>query len=509
MTLLAEVVETSEAVASTSARGQKIERLAACLRRLEPSTEAAIGVAYLSGQLRQRQVGVGYASLRDAPPAAEAPRLTLVEVDAQLEAIGRQAGRDSQAQRRRLVNELLARATRDEQGFLFRLIIGELRQGAQEGVMLDAVARASGTTGAEVRRAFMLRGDLGAVAEAALQAGSAGLHSFRLQVGQPLQPMLAQTAPSVEAALARVSPAALEWKLDGARIQVHRAGQDVRVFTRSLDDVTDRVPELVEAALCVPVREAVLDGEAIALKPDGRPYPFQVTGSRFGSRLDVERLRASLPLTPFVFDILHLDGEDLLDRSGAERHVALAAAVPEDQRVPRIVTGDGSEASTFLANTIQHGHEGVLVKSLEAPYEAGRRGAGWIKVKPRHTLDLVILAAEWGHGRRRGFLSNLHLGARDAASGGFIMLGKTFKGLTDEMLAWQTEKLLELERERDSWTVYVRPQLVVEIAFDGVQRSPRYPGGVALRFARVLRYRTDKSPEQADTLEMVRALGES
>ena len=509
MTLLAEVVETSEAVASTSARGQKIERLAACLRRLEPSTEAAIGVAYLSGQLRQRQVGVGYASLRDAPPAAEAPRLTLVEVDAQLEAIGRQAGRDSQAQRRRLVNELLARATRDEQGFLFRLIIGELRQGAQEGVMLDAVARASGTTGAEVRRAFMLRGDLGAVAEAALQAESAGLHSFRLQVGQPLQPMLAQTAPSVEAALARVSPAALEWKLDGARIQVHRAGQDVRVFTRSLDDVTDRVPELVEAALCVPVREAVLDGEAIALKPDGRPYPFQVTGSRFGSRLDVERLRASLPLTPFVFDILHLDGEDLLDRSGAERHVALAAAVPEDQRVPRIVTGDGSEASTFLANTIQHGHEGVLVKSLEAPYEAGRRGAGWIKVKPRHTLDLVILAAEWGHGRRRGFLSNLHLGARDAASGGFIMLGKTFKGLTDEMLAWQTEKLLELERERDSWTVYVRPQLVVEIAFDGVQRSPRYPGGVALRFARVLRYRTDKSPEQADNLEMVRALGQS
>ena len=507
--LLAELVATSEAVGSTSARTVKIERLAACLRRLDPSAEAAIGVAYLSGQLRQRQIGVGYASLRDAPPAAEAPSLTLVEVDAELEAIGRQAGRDSQAERRRRLNDLLARATRDEQGFLFRLIIGELRQGAQEGVMLDAVARASAKTGAEVRRAFMLRGDLGAVAEAALRAGSAGLNSFGLRVGQPLQPMLAHTAPSVEAALARVSPAAIEWKLDGARIQVHRAGQDVRVFTRSLDDVTDRVPELVEAARGLPVQTAVLDGEAIALKPDGRPHPFQVTGSRFGSRIDVARLRQTLPLTPFVFDILHVDGEDLLDRSGAERQVALAAAVPDDQRVPRIVTADPSAAAEFLANTIRHGHEGVLVKSLDAPYEAGRRGAGWIKVKPRHTLDLVILAAEWGHGRRRGFLSNLHLGARDPSSGGFVMLGKTFKGLTDEMLAWQTEKLLELERERDNWTVYVRPELVVEIAFDGVQRSPRYPGGVALRFARVLRYRTDKPADQADTLEMVRSLGAS
>jgi DNA ligase-1 len=504
--LLAELVATSEAVAATSARGQKVDRLAACLRRLDPSTEAAIGVAYLSGQLRQRQIGVGYASLKEAPPAAEEPSLGLADVDASLEAIGSQAGKDSQAQRRRLLNALLARATREEQSFLFRLIIGELRQGAQEGVMLDAVARASGSTLAEVRRAFMLRGDLGAVAEAALRAGAAGLNGFGLLVGQPLQPMLAQTAPSVEAALARLSPAAIEWKLDGARIQVHRAGHDVRVFTRSLDDVTDRVPELVEAALALPVREVVLDGEAIALKPDGRPQPFQVTGSRFGSRLDVERLRDSLPLTPFMFDVLHLDGQDLLDRSGAERHLALAAVVADDQRVPRIVTADASTAAEFLARTIQQGHEGVLVKSLEAPYEAGRRGSGWIKVKPRHTLDLVILAAEWGHGRRRGFLSNLHLGARDPERGGsFVMLGKTFKGLTDEMLAWQTQRLLELERERDSWTVYVRPELVVEIAFDGVQRSPRYPGGVALRFARVLRYRPDKPPEEADTLATVRS----
>jgi DNA ligase-1 len=355
----------------------------------------------------------------------------------------------------------------------------------------------------------MLRGDLGAVAEAALRDGSAGLRAFSLRLGQPLQPMLAQTAPSIEAALARVSPAAIEWKLDGARIQVHRSGQAVRVFTRSLDDVTDRVPELVEAALALPAQTAVLDGETIALRSDGRPHPFQVTASRFGSRLEVERLRASLPLTPFLFDVLHLDGQDLLDRPGAERHAALAATVPEAQRVPRVVTDDPSTAADFLARTIQHGHEGVLVKSLEAPYEAGRRGAGWVKVKPRHTLDLVILAAEWGHGRRQGVLSNLHLGARDPTSGGFVMLGKTFKGLTDEMLAWQTQRLLELERERDRWTVYVRPELVVEIAFDGVQRSPRYPGGVALRFARVLRYRSDKGPEEADTLDLVRALGEA
>jgi DNA ligase 1 len=505
--LLIDLVETSEAVASTPARGQKIERLAACLRRLDPGTEAAIGVAYLSGQLRQRQTGVGYASLREAPAAAETAMLTLVEVDATLEAIGRLAGKASQAERRRRLNGLLARATPAEQRFLFRLLIGELRQGALEGIMLDALARASRATGAEVRRACMLRGDLGAVAEAALRDGPAGLRQFALRLGQPLQPMLAHTAPSIEAALARVSPAAVEWKLDGARIQVHRSGQDVRVFTRSLDDVTDRVPELVEAALALPVQLAVLDGETIALKPDGRPHPFQVTASRFGSRLDVARLRASLPLTPFLFDVLHLDGQDLLDRSGAERHAALAATVPEHQRVPRIVTDDLSAATDFLADTIRRGHEGVLVKSLEASYEAGRRGAGWIKVKPRHTFDLVVLAAEWGHGRRQGVLSNLHLGARDPASGGFVMLGKTFKGLTDEMLAWQTQRLLELERERDSWTVYVRPELVVEIAFDGVQRSPRYPGGVALRFARVLRYRTDKRPEEADTLEMVRALG--
>jgi DNA ligase-1 len=298
----------------------------------------------------------------------------------------------------------------------------------------------------------------------------------------------------------------VEWKLDGIRVQIHRQGQEVRVFTRTLDDVTARVPELVEAVRALPVEAIVLDGEAIALSADGRPHPFQVTGSRFGSKLEVERLRATTPLTLFLFDVLRLDGDDLIDRSGAERHQALAAVVPQALRVPRTVTEDPAVAEAFLRDALAHGHEGVVVKSLEAQYEAGRRGAGWVKVKPVHTLDLVVLAAEWGHGRRQGWLSNLHLGARDPDGGGFVMLGKTFKGLTDELLTWQTHALLELEASRRGQVVFVRPELVVEIAFDGVQTSPRYPGGMALRFARVLRYRPDKRADQADTLETVRAI---
>ena len=493
-------------VGATAARGEKVGRLAAVLRRLEPG-EAAIGVAYLSSQLRQRQIGVGYASIRDLPQPAEEATLSLVTVDAALETIGQLAGRDSQAERRRHLAHLFARATAEEQDFLVRLIVGELRQGALEGVMQDALARALGVPLSDVRRAVMLRGDLGAVAEAGLRDGAAGLSAFRLQVGQPLQPMLAQSAPSIAEALERTSPAAIEWKLDGARVQIHVLGEDVRVFTRSLDDITSRVPELVEMARALPVRSLVLDGEALALREDGRPHPFQVSASRFGSRLDVERLRATLPLTPFVFDVLHVDGEDLVDRPASERHAILAATVPERWRAPRIVTADVDEAEAFLHDTLARGHEGVLVKALDSSYEAGRRGAGWIKVKPVHTLDLVILAVEWGHGRRKGWLSNLHLGARDPSSGEFVMLGKTFKGLTDAMLTWQTQRLLELESHRDSWTVYVRPELVVEIAFDTVQRSPRYPGGVTLRFARVIRYRPDKRPEEADTIEAVRALG--
>jgi ATP-dependent DNA ligase I len=503
--LLAEIAETSDGVAGASARLAKVERLAECLRRCGPD-EIGIAVAFLSGELRQRQIGVGYASLRERQPPAETASLTLVEVDAAFAAIGARAGAGSMGERRRLLGELMARATAGEQRFLWRLLLGDLRQGALEGVMVEAVARAASVPAPEVRRALMLRGSLGPVAETALRDGVAGLRDFRLHVGRAVQPMLAQTAESLAAALARVSPAAVEWKLDGVRAQIHRQGGDVRVFTRSLDDITARVPELVETALALPVRAVVLDGEAIALRPDQRPHPFQVTAGRLGSKLEVERLRASLPLTLFVFDVLHLDGRDLLDRPGAERFAALAAAVPEPLRIPRVVTGDEAVAAELLAGALARGHEGVLVKSLDAPYEAGRRGSGWIKVKPRHTLDLVVLAVEWGHGRRRGWLSNLHLGALDPATGGFVMLGKTFKGLTDEMLAWQTERFLALEQRRDDWTVHVRPEQVVEVAFDGVQASPRYPGGVALRFARVLRYRPDKRAEEADTIETVLAI---
>ncbi|MEN3263609.1 ATP-dependent DNA ligase [Pseudonocardia sp.] len=503
--VLADVAAASAAVAGTSARLGKVTLLAELLSRTDPA-EVAAAVAWLSGELRQRQIGVGWASLREVPPPAAEPSLRIGDVDAAFAAIGRTAGAGSQAGRRRLLTELFARATAQEQLFVRRLLVGELRQGALEGVMADALAKASGLPARDVRRAVMLRGDLGAVAAAALSGGAPALAEFRLQVGRPVLPMLAQTADGVGAALERVRPAAVEWKLDGARVQVHRSGTEVGVFTRSLDDITARVPEVVEAALALPVDSAVLDGEVIALRPDGRPQPFQVTASRVGSRGDPIALRTAVPLWVFLFDVLHLDGEDLLDSPGSERADALAGVVPEALRVPRVVVSDEPAAAAMMADALAHGHEGVLVKSLTGPYEAGRRGAGWIKVKPRHTLDLVVLAVERGHGRRSGWLSNLHLGARDPRTGGFVMLGKTFKGLTDELLRWQTERLGALAVADDGWVVRVRPELVVEIAFDGVQTSPRYPGGMALRFARVLRYREDKSPADADTIDTVRAI---
>jgi DNA ligase 1 len=496
--LLSDLVETSAAVGSTSARLEKIATLSEALARMEPE-EVDIGVAYLSGELRQRQIGVGWAALRDRPAAAAEPSLTLIEVDAACERIGAAVGPGSQAVRRAALGELLGRATELEQEFLVRLLLGDLRQGALAGVMTEAVARAASVPVKAVRRALMLRADLGAVATVALTEGVAGLEAVGLEVGRPLQPMLASTAPDVEAALAKIAPAAVEWKLDGVRVQVHRRDGEVRVFTRSLDDVTARVPEVVEAVLALPLETAVLDGEAIALRADGRPEPFQVTASYMGASRP-----AGARLTPLFFDVLHADGEDLLDRPGAERFAVLARAVPEAARIPREVAEDAPAAAAVLEAALAKGHEGVMVKSLEAPYEAGRRGSGWLKVKPRHTLDLVVLAVEWGHGRRRGWLSNLHLGARQGD--GFVMLGKTFKGLTDAMLGWQTERLKELAISDDGWVVRVRPELVVEIAFDGVQTSPRYPGGVALRFARVLRHRPDKRPEEADTLDAVLAI---
>ena len=500
--LLSEIAEVSRAVAGTSARLAKIELLAAALREAGP-LEVPIAVAYLSGELPQRQIGVGWAALRDGFAPAQVPTLTLSEVDSGFSAIGAVSGKGSAAARKALVGELFGRATADEQRFLVGLLSGELRQGALEGVMTEAVARAADVPVAEVRRAMMLRGSLGVVAAAALSGGSEALGAFGLEVGRPVRPMLATSAPTIEDALAKIDgPVAVEWKLDGIRIQAHLSGGNVRLFTRTLDDITARLPEVVSVLAKLPVTAAVFDGELIALREDGRPLPFQDTASRTAT----QDSGPTVPLSVFLFDVLHLDGADLIDAEARQRHAALARSVPPELLMPRLVTASAEEAAAFFTDALAHGHEGVVVKSLTAPYAAGRRGAGWIKVKPRHTLDLVVLAVEWGHGRRRGWLSNLHLGARDPDTGGFVMLGKTFKGLTDELLTWQTSRLLALEERRDSYTVYVRPELVVEIAFDGVQRSPRYPGGLALRFARVLRYREDKTAAEADTIDTIRAL---
>ncbi|TDB78671.1 ATP-dependent DNA ligase [Actinomadura sp. KC216] len=502
--LIADITRTSAAVAATSGRKAKVAALAECLRAAEPG-EAAIVVFYLSGELPQRQIGVGYASLRDVPEPAAEPSLTVLEVDAAFTEIGAVSGPGSVARRRELVAGLLGRATRAEQDFLIRLLAGELRQGALDGVMAEAIAAAAEVPSAEVRRAFMLRGSLGPVATAAMAEGVDGLRGFALEVGRPIKPMLAASAPSIDEAFAKLkAEAAVEWKLDGIRAQIHVSGGEVRVFTRTLDEITSRLPEVVAAVGGLPVRDAVFDGELIALRPDGRPHPFQVTAARTATR--TAKNTEPVPLAVFLFDVLHLDGADLLDAPGAERNEALVRVVPEELRMPRVITGDPARAKEVFDEAVARGHEGVVVKSLDTPYTAGRRGAGWIKVKPRHTLDLVVLAVEWGHGRRQGLLSNLHLGARDPETGGFVMLGKTFKGLTDELLAWQTKRLRELAVREDGWTVHVRPELVVEIAFDGVQHSPRYPGGIALRFARVLRYRPDKSAAEADTIDTVRAV---
>jgi DNA ligase-1 len=503
--LLDEIAGVSDGVAATSARLAKIDRLASCLRRLRPE-EVAVAVSYLSGALPQGSIGVGWAALRELPSPATAPTLQLMEVDRALRALASLVGPGSQGARRAQIMELFSRTTERERRFLVGLLLGELRQGAAQGVMVEAVARAGGVPAAELRRALMVAGDLGTAATAALAHGSDGLARLDLTVMTPVKPMLAQSAPDLAAAFERIHPAAVEWKLDGARIQVHRLGDDVRAYTRNLADATYRVPDVVEAARALPVNAIVLDGEAIALRRDESPQPFQVTMGRFGSRLEVEELRRSVPLSAFFFDCLHLDGLDLVDRPASERWAAMGERLPAALLVPRGIFDDAHEAEPYLEDALARGHEGVMVKALDAPYQAGRRGASWIKVKRAQTLDLVVLAAEWGHGRRQGWLSNLHLGARDPASGGFVMLGKTFKGMTDRMLAWQTERLQEIETRRDRYTVYVRPELVVEVAFDGLQVSSRYPGGLALRFARIKGYRPDKGAQDADTIDTVKAL---
>ncbi|WP_436522880.1 ATP-dependent DNA ligase [Actinoplanes sp. HUAS TT8] len=507
-----EIAATSAGVGAVGGRKAKIELLADALRRLEPG-EVAAGSAFLAGELRQRQTGVGYAGLRARPaPAAEAT-LTVGAVDAAIAEIAAVAGAGSQARRRELLGALFGAATAEEQRLLVGLFGGELRQGAQAGLLAEAVAVAAAVPVTAVRRALLLCGDLKRVAVAALGGGSAALAEIHLRVGTPLTPMLAQSAPDVGAALlATGSPAVVDTKLDGIRIQVHRSGDEVAVFTRSLDDITERLPGVVAAVRALPLREVVLDGEAMALDERGRPRPFQETSSRAATRGKAGRGKAGpeaerAALVPYFFDLLHLDGTDLLDEPGRVRWAALAEALPSGLIVGRETVETEEQAAAVFAAAIAAGQEGVVIKAPEAVYDVGRRGSAWVKVKPRHTLDLVVLAVEWGHGRRHGWLSNLHLGARDPGTGGFVMLGKTFKGLTDELLRWQTERFKELAVQDDGWVVRVRPEQVVEIAFDGVQTSPRYPGGVALRFARVLRYREDKRAAEADTIDDVRAIG--
>jgi DNA ligase-1 len=506
--LLHEIVATSQRVSETSSRSDKVRHLGACLGRAEPDA-IETAVALLLGRPRQGRFGIGYSTLQAAAPqtTARTPALTLVEVDTALDLMVRAVGAGSSKDRARLMRELLARATAEEQDFLLRAVLGELRQGALEGLMIEAVALASKLSVSEIRRALMVQGDLTTVARVALTEGPPGLGRLAIQLFRPVKPMLAQTARDTADALARLGPMALEYKLDGARIQVHKLEREVRVFTRSLNDVTAAVPEIVEAVRGLAVRDIILDGEALAVR-NGMPEPFQVTMRRFGRKLEVERMRDSIPLRSFFFDCLYFEGKAIIDQPGEERFATLAGALPEPLVIRRRVTSEPADAESFLNEALACGHEGVMAKALNAPYEAGGRGSLWLKIKPAVTLDLVVLAAEWGHGRRRGWLSNLHLGARDAATGGFVMLGKTFKGMTDQMLAWQTTELQKLAIGHDANTVCVRPQLVVEIAFNDIQSSPRYPGGLALRFARVKRYRPDKQAEDADTIETVRAIYE-
>ncbi|NQV05338.1 ATP-dependent DNA ligase [bacterium] len=500
-----DIVRTSEEVAKTRSRRAKIAALSDALRRTPPEQLSSV-VPWLSGELRQGRIGVGYAAAAAADIAsAERSSLTLVEVDAALDRIAAVSGGGSQERRRSEIAALLAMATAGEQEYLIALMTGDLRQGALAGVLVDAIAEAASVPAGSVRRAAMMGASLAEVAGSALAGGEQALAGFGLVVGRPLQPMLASSARSAREALPAGTHAAVEAKLDGARIQVHVGPGGVRVFTRNLRDVTDALPEVVAAMATFDVASMVLDGEVVAFDADGRPRPFQETMSRFGRSLGVPAMAVDVPMTPVIFDCLHLDGEDLIDLPLIERWERLDAVAPAGLLVERIETADADEAAEFLAAVLAAGHEGVVVKARDSTYQAGRRGGSWIKVKPVHTLDLVVLAAEWGSGRRRGRLSNLHLGAADGA-GGYVMLGKTFKGLTDEILEWQTARFLELETGREGHVVVVRPEQVVEIAFDGVQASTRYPGGVTLRFARVKGYRPDKRPDEADTIDTVRAI---
>jgi DNA ligase-1 len=502
--LLRQLADVSAAVAATSSRSKKTDLLADALRRATPD-EVETVVAFLSGKARQGRIGVGWAAVKAAIPSEPAveSRLTVADADAAFEEIANLSGTRTRTARLR---SLLALADAVEQQFLTRLLFGELRQGALEGVLADAVARAAGIPAEAVRRATMLAGDLGPVARAALADGTAGLARFSARVFQPIQPMLAETAATLDEALALSGASSVEMKLDGARIQAHKDGADVRVYSRNLRDVTGSVPEVVDIVRALPARSAILDGEAISLRPDGSPQPFQLTMRRFGRQKDDEALRRQFPLTPLFFDVVIVDDEPVLDEPLSRRLDLLHALVPGAHLVPHLRDPSAADADAFLSKVLAQGHEGVMVKSLAAPYAAGRRGQSWLKLKVARTLDLVVLAAEWGSGRRRGWLSNLHLGARDPDRHAFVMLGKTFKGLTDAVLAWQTDRFLQLEIGRDDYAVHVKPEVVVEVAFNDLQESPHYPGGLALRFARVRRYRPDKAAAEADTFETVQRI---
>ena len=501
--LFGEVAQTSADVAQISGKKKKVERIATLLRTAPPR-ERGIAARYLSGECGHK-LGIGYATvaeLRGQLAPAATPTLTLGELDQRFAAIAALRGAGAGRGRKEGFGALLAASTELEQGFLGALVLGELRQGALDALVVDALALATGLAGTAVRGAYMLAGDLGVVAEAVLADGASGLARFGLTVFRPVLPMLAQTAVDATEALASFGgPAALELKLDGFRVQIHKDEDLVRVYSRALNEVTDSVAEIAAYARALPARRLILDGEAIALGPGGRPLPFQDTMRRFGRRAE---LGERLPLSLSLFDALLIDDQTLLSAPARARFTALDALAPA-HAVPRLITGDAAEATAFYERAIAGGHEGVMAKALEAPYDAGNRGAAWLKIKHVHRLDLVVLAAEWGSGRRRGWLSNLHLGARDPA-GGFVMLGKTFKGMTDEVLAWQTAALQAIEVDRDGHIVFVRPERVVEVAFNDVQRSSHYPGGLALRFARLVRYRDDKSASQADTIDAVRAI---
>lgn len=508
--LLHRLVETSARIAATRSRTSKTNLVAEALREAEED-EVALVTSYLSGRLPQRRTGVGWRTLSGGGwSAAVEPRLHVRDIDARVQSLAELSGTGSSGARRNQLEALMGALTADEQRFVTGLLQGELRQGASDGVMLAATAEAFAVSQADVRRAVMLAGFVGPVAEAARRDGADGLAAIGLRPGRPLRPMLAGSEPTVGEAMNGLAGQAVrvDRKLDGIRIQAHKVGDEIRLFTRSLDEVTERMPEVVDLVRGLPSRTIVLDGEVIALTGDGRPEPFQVTGARTASSGDAVENSRGTPLTVWFFDLLHVDGVDLVDEPLSSRIARLTKVVPEEAVIRAVEVTNPEEAQRFFEDTVAAGHEGVVIKRLDAPYAAGRRGAGWVKVKPRHTLDLVVLAVEQGSGRRRGWLSNIHLGARDPSTGEFVMLGKTFKGMTDEILRWQTARFRELETGDDGWVVTVRPEQVVEIAFDGVQRSTRYPGGVALRFARVVRYRDDKTAHEVDSIEDVcRLLG--